>query len=115
MLRNLAVKILFVVYEVPKHIDFFFVAVDNLKQTLVEKLPSDLEGLEASFAKLQSLIDSSLSYVDDVLVRSLSIKIFLSCLNCDSVSFSLGGESEGRYIHRPLSGRCSGFCATFDK
>ena len=44
-------------------------AVDILKTTMVEKLPGDLEGMEASMERLYVLIDDVYKYVDGVVVR----------------------------------------------
>lgn len=43
-------------------------AVDMLKTTTVNKLPNDLEGMEASMERLLALIDDVHKYVDDVVV-----------------------------------------------
>ncbi|KAG6486592.1 hypothetical protein ZIOFF_055170 [Zingiber officinale] len=40
--------------------------VDILKTTAVDKLPNDLEGMEASMERLYSLLDEIYKYVDDV-------------------------------------------------
>ncbi|KAL3834866.1 hypothetical protein ACJIZ3_009602 [Penstemon smallii] len=45
---------------------FLYVPVDVLKQTNVDKLPNDLEGMEASMGRLLALIDDVYKYVDDV-------------------------------------------------
>uniref|UniRef100_M1CNR2 Eukaryotic translation initiation factor 3f, eif3f n=1 Tax=Solanum tuberosum TaxID=4113 RepID=M1CNR2_SOLTU len=42
------------------------IGFDILKTTAVEKLPSDLEGMEASMQRLLALIDDIYKYVDDV-------------------------------------------------
>ncbi|RWW34416.1 hypothetical protein GW17_00000836 [Ensete ventricosum] len=42
--------------------------VDILKKTAVDKLPNDLEGMEASMERLYALIDDVYKYVDDVVV-----------------------------------------------
>ncbi|XP_009627880.1 eukaryotic translation initiation factor 3 subunit F [Nicotiana tabacum] len=42
------------------------VGFDILKTTTVDKLPNDLEGMEASMQRLLSLIDDVYKYVDDV-------------------------------------------------
>ncbi|XAR71947.1 hypothetical protein NMG60_11018408 [Bertholletia excelsa] len=42
------------------------VGFDILKTTVVDKLPNDLEGMEASMQRLLSLIDDVYKYVDDV-------------------------------------------------
>lgn len=49
----------------------FVCAVDVLKPTIVDKLPNDLEGMEASMERLLALIDDIYKYVDDVAVRML--------------------------------------------
>ena len=41
-------------------------AVDKLKKTIVDKLPNDLEGMEASMQRLLALIVDVYKYVDDV-------------------------------------------------
>ncbi|GFY84521.1 eukaryotic translation initiation factor 2 [Actinidia rufa] len=47
------------------------VGYDILKTTTVDKLPNDLEGMEASMERLLALIDDVYKYVDDdVVVRS---------------------------------------------
>lgn len=43
-------------------------ADDTLKATTVDKIPSDLEGMEASMEHLLALIDDIYKYVDDVVV-----------------------------------------------
>lgn len=51
--------------------DFVFILVmpvDMLKATAVDKIPSDLEGMEASMQHLLVLIDDIYKYVDDVVV-----------------------------------------------
>lgn len=48
---------------------FFPMAVDILKKTMTDKLPTDLEGMEASMERLLALIDDVYKYVDDVDVR----------------------------------------------
>lgn len=42
--------------------------VDILKKTTVDKLPNDLEGIEASMERLYVLIDDIYKYVDAVVV-----------------------------------------------
>ncbi|XP_049380390.1 eukaryotic translation initiation factor 3 subunit F-like [Solanum stenotomum] len=42
------------------------IGFDILKTTVVEKLPNDLEGMEASMQRLLALIDDIYKYVDDV-------------------------------------------------
>lgn len=44
--------------------------VDILKTTAVDKIPSDLDGMEASMERLLALIDDVFKYVDNVVVRS---------------------------------------------
>lgn len=55
-------------------------AVDIVKTRSVDKLPNDLEGMEASMERLLSLIDDVYKYVDSVVVRSQYL------LNIDHVS-----------------------------
>lgn len=57
-----------------------FLAVDVLKKTMVEKLPNDLEGLEATIERLQEMIDRVFRYVDDVLVDCFPSNDFCNCL-----------------------------------
>lgn len=47
----------------------FVLAVDILKKQSVDKIPSDLEGMEASMERLLALIDDVYKYVDNVVVR----------------------------------------------
>lgn len=47
------------------------ITVDILKTTMVDKLPNDLEGMEASMERLLALIDDVYKYVDGVVVRNL--------------------------------------------
>ena len=44
--------------------------VDILKATTVDKIPTDLEGMEASMERLLALIDDVTKYVDNVVVRN---------------------------------------------
>ena len=44
------------------------VTVNTLKATAVDKIPSDLEGMEASMQHLLALIEDIYKYVDDVVV-----------------------------------------------
>lgn len=44
-----------------------------LKTTVVDKLPNDLEGMEASMERLLALINDVHKYVGDVVVRIISI------------------------------------------
>lgn len=53
-------------------------AVDILKTTMVEKLPSDLEGMEASMERLLALIDDVYKYVDSVVVRQILVPELLT-------------------------------------
>lgn len=48
------------------------IVVNILKTTAVDKLPSDLEGMEATMDRLVALIDDVYKYVDDVVVRSFT-------------------------------------------
>jgi hypothetical protein len=43
-------------------------SVDVLKKTVVDKLPSDLEGLKGTIERLQDMIDTISRYVDNVIV-----------------------------------------------
>lgn len=45
------------------------VVVDILKTTMVDKIPGDVEGMEATMERLLALIDDVYKYVDDVVVR----------------------------------------------
>lgn len=45
--------------------------VDILKTTSIDKLPSDLEGMEVTMERLLALIDDVYKYVDDVVVSRL--------------------------------------------
>lgn len=47
------------------------IADDILKTTAVDKLPTDMEGMEATMERLLALIDETYKYVDDVVVRLL--------------------------------------------
>lgn len=58
-----------------------FTLVDILKTTAVEKLPSDLEGMEASMQRLLALIDDIYKYVDDVVVTELALLKFCTCFS----------------------------------
>lgn len=51
----------------------FVMAVDILKTTMVEKLPSDLEGMETTMERLLALIDDVSKYVDSVVVRQMLV------------------------------------------
>lgn len=53
------------------------VPVDILKTTMVDKLPTDLEGMEASMEHLLALIDEVYKYVDNVVVSKV-LPLFLS-------------------------------------
>lgn len=57
----------------------FLTLVDILKTTTVDKLPNDLEGMEASMQRLLALIDDIYKYVDDVVVTELAVLNFCSC------------------------------------
>lgn len=43
--------------------------MELLSKQMTDKLPSDIEGLKSSFAKLESVIAQTAEYVDDVVVR----------------------------------------------
>lgn len=60
----------------------FFLAVDILRSTMVDKLPNDLEGMEVSMHRLLSLIDDVYKYVDDVVVRYKNLPFYLFCSHC---------------------------------
>lgn len=47
----------------------FMISDDILKTTSVDKLPNDLEGMEASIERLLALIDDVYKYVDNVVVK----------------------------------------------
>lgn len=56
-------------------------ADDTLKATTVDKIPSDLEGMEASMEHLLALIDDIYKYVDDVVVWCIVFSYYkLECL-----------------------------------
>lgn len=65
-------------------------AVDILKTTMTDKLPTDLEGMEASMERLLALIDDVYKYVDNVDVR-IKTKTFFnqSCLVFSNVIMDL--------------------------
>lgn len=46
--------------------------VELMSKQLTETLPTDTEGLRSSFAKLESVISQTSSYVDDVVVNILA-------------------------------------------
>ncbi|CAK9184366.1 unnamed protein product [Ilex paraguariensis] len=46
--------------------------VDILKTTMVDKLPNDLEGMEASMKRLLAIIDDVYNYVDEVVERRVA-------------------------------------------
>lgn len=53
--------------------DFFItIAVDILKTIMIDKIPSDLEGMEVSMQRLLALIDGMCNYVDDVVVSKMA-------------------------------------------
>ena len=43
--------------------------VEMLKKEVAEKLPADLDGLAATLARLQGLLERAHAYCDDVVVR----------------------------------------------
>lgn len=53
----------------------FLMAVDILKTTSVDKLPNDLEGMEASMERLLALIDDIYKYVDNVVVSCMGLQL----------------------------------------
>ena len=50
--------------------------VDILKTTSIDKLPNDLEGMEASMERLLALIDDIYKYVDNVVVSDVWVFSF---------------------------------------
>lgn len=56
-------------------------ADDTLKATTVDKIPSDLEGMEASMEHLLALIDDIYKYVDDVVVWYVVLSSFITNFN----------------------------------
>ena len=54
----------------------FLLTVDILKTTSVDKLPNDLEGMEASMERLLALIDDIYKYVDNVVVSDVWVSYF---------------------------------------
>ncbi|CAI5494629.1 unnamed protein product [Closterium sp. Naga37s-1] len=42
------------------------IGFDNLRRTSVERLPADMEGLEATMGRLQGMVDGALGYATDV-------------------------------------------------
>ena len=66
-----------------------YLSVENLDKLVVDKLPSDLEGLEVTLSRVQSLLDSVLEYTESVVVRFFPISTFssqkypiLGCRSC---------------------------------
>ncbi|MCL7021801.1 hypothetical protein MKW94_004310 [Papaver nudicaule] len=62
-------------HEVPldlRMIEAERVGFDILKSTMVDKLPNDLEGMEASMERLLALIDDIYKYVDDVVEQRVA-------------------------------------------
>lgn len=55
----------------------FVMTVDILKTTSVDKLPNDLEGMEASMERLLALIDDIYKYVDNVVVSDVWFSSFV--------------------------------------
>lgn len=55
---------------------FLSLAVDMLKNTSVDKIPNDLEGMESTMERLSALINDVYKYVDDVVVRVFSLYLF---------------------------------------
>lgn len=54
--------------------------MDLLSKQMTDKLPSDIEGLKSSFAKLESVIAQTSEYVGDVLVRPSPLSHLPGCL-----------------------------------
>jgi hypothetical protein len=65
-------------------------SVDVLKKTVVDKLPSDLEGLEGTIERLQDMIDTISRYVDNVIVSPEEKMISPHILSAFSLSSSGG-------------------------
>ncbi|KAJ6826764.1 eukaryotic translation initiation factor 3 subunit F-like [Iris pallida] len=62
-------------YEIPldmKMLEAEKIGFDILKMTMVDKLPNDLEGMEASMERVGSLIGDVYKYVDDVVEGHLA-------------------------------------------
>ena len=51
----------------------FLILDDLLKTTMVDKIPSDLEGMEVSMQRLLALIDDVYKYVDEVVVSKMAL------------------------------------------
>ena len=45
--------------------------MELLKKEVAEKMPMDLDGLQATLKRLQELLGRAHAYVDDVVVRAL--------------------------------------------
>lgn len=80
-------------------------ADDILKTTMTDKLPTDLEGMEASMERLLSLIDDVYKYVDnvDVRIRTFFNQCYLVFLKCNNGSCFQEGRvapdnSVGRFL-----------------
>lgn len=71
------------------------IPVDILKTTMVDKLPTDLEGMEASMERLLALVDEVYKYVDNVVVRRHYLLHCVICFLLDMVivTFSLSGRA----------------------
>lgn len=72
------------------HSYLFVWTVDVLKPTNVDKLPNDLEGMEATMERLLALIDDVYKYVDDVVVSKLVVSFLISCLLSMFMILTLG-------------------------
>lgn len=70
----------------------FVMTVDVLKTTSIDKLPNDLEGMEASMERLLALIDDIYKYVDNVVVSDVRVS-FTNCLSFAYDVTSLSGRA----------------------
>lgn len=71
-------------------------AVDILKTTMVDKLPSDLEGMEVLMERLVTLINDVYKYVDDVVVSAMILPfliLFSDGFNLIQYLFYLSGRA----------------------
>ncbi|GAB2285759.1 Eukaryotic translation initiation factor 3 subunit F [Dionaea muscipula] len=62
------------------------IGYDLLKSTNADKIPSDLEGMEASMEKLLTLIDDVYKYVDDVVEKRVAPDNDIGRLIADTLS-----------------------------
>ncbi|KAG9445335.1 hypothetical protein H6P81_016675 [Aristolochia fimbriata] len=72
------------------------VGFDILKKTIVDKIPNDLEGMEASMERLLTLIDDVYKYVDDVVEHRVAPDNSIGRTLADSVA-SLPKISSGSF------------------